>query len=149
MELKKSTSTDPDFKFLISFLDAYLKVIDGEDHVFYATQNKLEPDVDVVICYKENIPVGCGAFKIITNDTVEIKRMYVQPEYRGKGIAIAILQELENWAKQRNYTNCTLETGNRMQDAIALYKKAGYEIIPNYGQYIGVENSVCMTKSII
>jgi putative acetyltransferase len=149
MELIKSISSDPDFKFLVNFLDAYLKIIDGEDHVFYASHNKLEDEVDVIICYIENIPVGCGAFKIISTDTVEIKRMYVQPEYRGKGIAVAILQALENWAKALNYKYCKLETGNRMQDAIALYKKAGYAIIPNYDQYIGVANSVCMSKSII
>jgi putative acetyltransferase len=146
MQLKRSNSSDIDFKQLIIFLDAYLKIIDGEEHNFYNNLNQLEPDVDAVICYINELPVGCGAYKIINENTVEIKRMYVQPQYRGKGIAQAILAALENWAKELNYTCCKLETGKRMQDAIALYKKAGYAIIPNYGQYENVENSVCMSK---
>ena len=74
--------------------------------------------------------------------------MFVLPEQRGKGIAVLILNELEVWAATLGYEFAILETSVRLESAIALYKKSGYKIIPNYGQYIGVESSVCMTKTI-
>jgi GNAT superfamily N-acetyltransferase len=70
--------------------------------------------------------------------------MFTLPEHRGKGIGFKILGELEKWAKEEGYTRAVLETGYLQKDAIHLYQKAGYEITENYGQYIGVENSVCM-----
>jgi putative acetyltransferase len=78
--------------------------------------------------------------------TLEIKRMFVLPEYRGKGIASKILSELERWASELNYIQTILETGINQPEAIALYKKSGHEITKNYGQYIGMENSICMKK---
>jgi GNAT superfamily N-acetyltransferase len=72
--------------------------------------------------------------------------MFVLPEYRGKGIAGAVLAELETWAADLGYARCILETGQMQPEAIRLYLKSGYAIIPNYGQYAGVENSVCMEK---
>jgi len=79
----------------------------------------------------------------------EIKRMFVRPERRGRGIARSILSELETWAGELGFLECILETGLKQPEAIELYRKSGYETIPNYGQYEGVENSVCMRKSIL
>jgi len=72
--------------------------------------------------------------------------MYTLPGSRGKGIASQVLAELERWAAELSYEKCLLETGKRQPEAIALYKKRGYRLIPNYGQYAGVENSVCFEK---
>jgi GNAT superfamily N-acetyltransferase len=72
--------------------------------------------------------------------------MFVSVEHRGKGIALKILNELELWAKELNHTSCILETSFKLENAIALYKKVGYEIISNYEPYISVESSVCMLK---
>ncbi len=72
--------------------------------------------------------------------------MYVLPEKRGHGIASLVLRELEAWAKELNYTSCILETGYKQPEAISLYKRNLYNIIPNYGQYAGVESSVCFEK---
>jgi len=80
---------------------------------------------------------------------MEMKRMYTVPAFRGKGIATMVLRELEKWAAELSYMKCVLETGKRQPEAIDLYKKNGYKIIPNYGQYIGVENSVCFEKSVV
>ena len=129
-------------------LDATLKILDGDDHEFYAQFNKSDAIKNVVVLYETELPAGCGAFKFYENKTVEIKRMYVLPEQRGKGMAGQILNELEKWAKELNYNCCVLETGIMQVEAIGLYQKAGYIVIPNYGQYQGVENSVCMQKSI-
>jgi putative acetyltransferase len=77
---------------------------------------------------------------------MELKRMFVLPENRNRGLATMIVTELETWASELSYRKCVLETGIRQPDAIALYKKNGYTLIPNWGQYVGVENSVCFEK---
>ena len=101
-----------------------------------------------VVAYEDEKPVGCGALKEFAPDTMEVKRMYTLPEYRGKGIAKKILAELERWADEMSYAKCILETGKRQPEAIALYTKSRYKPIPNYGQYMGVENSVCFEKML-
>ena len=146
--LKRTTSDHPDFEKLVVALDAYLKILDGKDHAFYAQFNKSDSLKYALICYDNEIAVGIGAYKEYDSETAEIKRMYTLPEYRGKGIAKAILNELEVWAAEENYTTAILETGFMQIDAIGLYQKLGYTITENYGQYVGVSNSVCMKKII-
>jgi GNAT superfamily N-acetyltransferase len=148
IELVRTTSDNEDFGKLGVELDAYLSVLDGEDHAFYAQFNKSSLLKNALVCYENGIPVGIGAYKELKPNIAEIKRMYTLPEHRGKGIAKAILTELENWAKEENYTTAILETGNLQKDAIGLYQKLGYEITENFGQYIGVDNSICMKKII-
>jgi GNAT superfamily N-acetyltransferase len=102
-----------------------------------------------VILYENDKPVSCGAIKEFNPQTVEVKRMYTLPEFRGKGIAGKVLAELENWAAELGYAKCVLETGKKQPEAIAFYTKSGYAIIPNYGQYAGIENSICFEKKIL
>jgi GNAT superfamily N-acetyltransferase len=91
-------------------------------------------------------PIGCGAFKIFSDEAMEIKRIYTLPDYRGKAVATRIIGELEHRIKELSYNKAVLETGKKQPEAIALYTRLGYMKIPNYGQYAGVENSVCMEK---
>jgi GNAT superfamily N-acetyltransferase len=149
LHLTRTTSDDPDFRALVQLLDRDLQVRDGAEHSFYAQFNKVDAIRHVVVAYFQNEPVGCGAFKQFDDGVVEIKRMFVRPEQRGQGIAQAVLTELENWAQELRYRNCVLETGKKQPEAIGLYQKSGYQLIPNYGQYAGVENSVCMQKAIV
>jgi putative acetyltransferase len=146
--IKRTTSSDNDFQKLVVKLDKDLAIRDGDEHAFYAQFNKTINIKNVVVAYLNKEAVGCGAFKEYDTNTVEIKRMFVEPTFRGKGIAQQILAELELWAKENNYNVCILETGKKQPEAIALYTKAGYRIIANYGQYEGVENSVCMRKQV-
>lgn len=81
-------------------------------------------------------------------ETMEIKRRYVLPDAPTKGVATKVLSGLECWASEMSYTKCVLETGKRQPEAIELYVKNGYKQIPNYGQYAGVENSVCFEKEM-
>ena len=144
----RTHSENPDFKKLVVELDAILKILDGEDHVFYADLNQTAVLNEVLIAFENNAPVGCGAFRTYSENTVEIKRMYVPELYRNKGIASKILAELEAWAKELGNTKCILETGIMQVEAIGLYPKNGYEIIENYGNYKGVANSICFGKTI-
>lgn len=146
--LKRTNSEDAVFLALVKELDADLAVRDGKDREFYNQFNKLDSIKHVIIAFENDIPAGCGAIKQFSADTMEVKRMFVPLELRGKGIASAVLNELEKWASELGYKKCNLETGKRQPEAIALYKKNGYMQIPNYGQYIGIENSVCFIKEL-
>jgi putative acetyltransferase len=148
IRLIRTNSEDPLFVHLVRDLDTELAVVDGEDHTFYSQFNKIDKIRYVVVALDDEKPVGCGAIKEFAEDTMEVKRMYVRPEKRNKGLASQILKELENWAMELSYKKCILETGKRQPDAISLYKKNGYKLIPNYGQYTGVENSVCFQKDL-
>lgn len=148
VKLIRTTSQDSQFIELVRALDAELAIIDGEDHAFYSNYNKIQNLQHVVVLFIENKPVACGAIKPFDDTSTEVKRMYTLPEFRGKGVATQVLHELEKWAAELGYIECVLETGKRQPDAIQLYQKNGYTITPNYGQYIGVENSVCFRKSL-
>jgi putative acetyltransferase len=144
--IKRTTSEDSDSQKLVVFLDQDLKIKDGEEHSFFSQYNKLDSIKNVAVYYYDEVAVGCGAFKHFDENTVEIKRMFVLPEFRGKGIAYEILNELESWATEIGYSEYILETGKKMIEAIKLYERAGYSRIPNYGQYENIESSVCMKK---
>jgi GNAT superfamily N-acetyltransferase len=148
MNIVRTNSDNPDFLGLVKLLDADLATRDGEFHSFYVQFNKLDKIKFVVVAYDNDKPLGCGAIKEYAADTMEIKRMYVSPESRGKEVATKILSELEKWATELSYAKCILETGKGQPEAIGLYKKNGYEQIRNYGQYAEVENSVCFAKEL-
>lgn len=147
-QIIRTDSSNSDFRNLVTLLDQDLRIRDGDEHTFYAVYNKIDSIAHVVVAYKDDIPVGCGAIKKYSDLVIEIKRMYVLPEYRGKGIAGAVLSNLEAWAVELGFTESILETGKKQPEAIRLYQKSGYTTIPNYGQYQGVENSVCMQKKL-
>jgi len=144
----RTDSDNPDFIKLVTRLDSDLAERDGNDHSFYAQYNKIDKIKYVVVAYEDGRPVGCGAIKEYAPNTMEIKRMYTSPESRGEGIATQVLTELEKWATELSFEKCVLETGKRQPEAIGLYKKNGYKLIPNYGQYAEIENSLCFEKDI-
>jgi putative acetyltransferase len=148
LQFTKTNSSNPDYQALIKLLDTYLLEKDGDEHEFFAQFNQSDNIKNIIVVYENEIAVACGAIKEYSLNTMEVKRMYVQPEVRGKGIASKILEELETWAKDLGYTEIILETNHSMQNAVDLYLKNGYKITENYGQYIGIANSVCMRKVI-
>lgn len=148
LQLQRIHSDHPDFRTLVALLDQDLAIRDGDEHAFYAQFNKVDLIRHCVLGYLDHEPVACGAIRALDDQSMEVKRMFVRPEYRGKGYAGQVLAELERWAAELGYHRCVLETGKMQPEAIALYLKSGYRIIPNYGQYAGVENSVCMEKTL-
>jgi putative acetyltransferase len=148
IRLIRTNSVNKDFIRLIKDLDAYLAVSDGEDHSFYAQFNKVDLIKHVVLASYNEIIIACGAIKQYDPKTMEIKRMFTSSDYRGKGVAGLILIELQNWTNEMGFENCILETGKRQIEAIRLYKKSGYEVITNYGQYAGMEDSICFMKKV-
>lgn len=147
---KRTTSDNLDFQNLVLELDKDLASKNGETNEFFAQYNKIDKIKYVVVAYSsDQLAVGCGAMKEYTNGIVEIKRMFVSVDKRGNGIAAKILTELQLWAKELGYKKCILETGDKMIEAIGLYKKDNFKIIPNYGQYATITTSVCFEKEII
>lgn len=148
IKIERTTSQNSDFQELVKALDTDLAIRDGEEHSFYAQFNSIAMLQYVVVAYQDDQAVGCGAIKPYAEQTMEVKRMFVVPELRGKGIASLVLKALEDWALELSYDHCILETGIKQPEAIALYRKNHYKVIPNYGQYAGVENSVCFEKAL-
>src|SRR4028118_2416484 len=135
IRIVRTDSANPHFIELVKHLDADLAERDGKDHSFYAQFNTVDKLKNVIVVYQDDTPAGCGAMKQFAPGVMEIKRMYTLVQSRGHGIATRVLEELEIWAKELEYEKCVLETGKRQPEAIALYRRNGYQSIPNYGQY--------------
>ena len=148
LTLNRTNSENKNFQNLVLELDKDLAKKNGDTNDFFAQYNKTDLIKNVVVALNDYLPVGCGAMKEFDNSTMEIKRMYVTIEMRGKGVAVAVLNDLESWAKELGYKKCVLETGDKMLEAIGLYKKSGYKIIKNYGQYENIESSICFEKEL-
>jgi GNAT superfamily N-acetyltransferase len=147
-ETLRTDSSHPDFIALVKELDADLAARDGKEHLFYNQFNKIDHIKYALVAYENGTAVACGAIKEFAPGIMEVKRMYTLPQHRGKNIATKVLAALETWATDLGYKKCILETGKRQPEAIRLYQKNGYASIPNYGQYAGVENSVCFEKEL-
>jgi len=148
IRLIRTDSKHVDFHTLVKALDAELAVRDGDDHDFYHQFNGIQDIHHVLVGYINDEAVACGAIKHFDKQRMEVKRMFVSPSHRGNKYAMDLLDELENWAKELGYTACILETGKNQPEAIRLYHKALYSISENYGQYAGIENSICFRKEL-
>ncbi|HEY4110180.1 GNAT family N-acetyltransferase [Puia sp.] len=148
LHLARTHSDDPDFRLLAGELEQDLRIRDGDRYEQHALINAIDQLPHTLVVYEREQPVACGAIRDYEEKTVEIKRMYVRPASRGKGIATALLAELENWAREQGYRTCVLETGSNQPEAIALYRKNGYRDIPRFGRYRDSANSVCFGKEL-
>lgn len=148
LKIIRTNSENQDFINLVKQLDAYLKITDGDEHDFYNQFNNIDVLKHAIVIYINELAVGCGAIKKFDNSSMEVKRMFVTENSRNIGIAQNILKELEVWIKELGYKKCVLETGKRQIEAVKFYHKCKYKIIPNYGQYIGMDNSVCFEKMV-
>ena len=106
------------------------------------------PDGAFVVGYEQGRPVACGGVARYDDATGEVRRMYVSPDERGRGLSRLVLAALEEEARALGYTAIRLETGNRQVEALGLYRSAGYEPIPRYGPYVDDERSVCFEKRL-
>lgn len=146
MNIQTVDYTNEDLQRLVQSLDHFFNEKWGEDIAnSYQSFHQLSQMAYACVAY-EDYAVGCGCFKIMDEQTVEIKRMYVDPDYRHRGIATRILKHLEDVALSQGKKYCVLETGKDMLDNIQFYEKCGYHLIDNYGDFIGDEICICMMK---
>jgi hypothetical protein len=149
LTIKRTNGGDPDFQLLILHLDHELWNELSEDQATYDKYNKV-PDIQTaLVLFINGKPIASGFFKKYDKKTVEIKRMFVEKEYRGKGLSKLILDELEAWAGELGFQFAILETSIHFEAARKLYANAGYTIIENYDQYAGLNESVCMKKELM
>lgn len=147
MHYKYTQDNSTDFVMLCELLDESLDEIVGRDNrECYIPYNTLENIHDIIIAYDENEPVGCASFKHYQAGVAEVKRVFVKKGYRGRGISKQLMLLLEDKAREKGYKRLILETGAPLKAAMQLYLSLGYEVTPNYGQYIGMDASVCMRK---
>ena len=99
-----------------------------------------------VIARIDGRAVGCGAVRPLASGVGEVKRMFVEPDFRGRSVGRKILEGLEAWAREEGFITLRLETGIRQPEAIGLYESMGYRQIPPFGEYIGNPFSVCYEK---
>lgn len=135
---------------LIAELSTELGPLYGDDGAgAFVPDDVSIPRAAFVVAWDEGKAVGCGALRPMPDRRVgEIKRMFVRPSARGLGISRLILAKLESLAAEYAYQSLCLETGVRQPAAIALYKSAGFEPIPCYGEYAKDPYSVCYAKSL-
>lgn len=149
IKLVRKDSNDSDFRGLVSLLDADLADRYGELQKKYDHLNKQAYCCAVVVAYADDMPVGCGILKPYNNHIAEVKRMFVKPGHRRKGISKKILHELELWARESEYNKLILETGKGQLEAIGLYQSNGFKITASYGVYVDMPNSICMAKVLM
>ncbi|MFT8351048.1 GNAT family N-acetyltransferase [Clostridium saccharoperbutylacetonicum] len=142
LKILKTTGTNIDFIKLIKLLDDDLNERYGELQKQYNKHNKTDYINDVIIIYKDEIPVACGALKEHNIEVIELKRIFVKKEYRRQGLSKLIISELEKLGRNKGYKYALLETGVKQHEAINLYKNNGYYIIENFEPYKGNTNSV-------
>ena len=146
--IKRTNSNNPHFPELIILLDNDLRERYGDLLLEYDRYNEIVDLDTVLIAYYNDEPVGCVCFKKFDKDSIEVKRVFVKGTARGLGIAYKLLSELELWAKENGFSNSVLETGTDQPEAMHVYERMGYSIIPNYRQYADMDTSICMQKTL-
>lgn len=147
-EFLRTNSDNPDFQKLTNELDDELCRIYNTKKEDYEDYNRITGLPTVIVAYENGEAVACGCFKRHESNSIELKRMYVRPPFRGKGIASAIAAELEQWGREAGYETAVLETGVGQPEAIAMYRKLGYEPIAHFGDFPEESRSVCLGKKL-
>src|SRR5690349_5033710 len=129
LAVRPSTLSSPDAARLISALNSELTATfpePGATHFSLTDAHVAPGDGAFLIAYLDDRAVGCGAVRRLDETTAELKRMYVDPSVRGRGIGRALIDALEREAQHLGVTRIVLETGTRLASAIRLYERAGY-----------------------
>jgi putative acetyltransferase len=121
---------------------------EGANHFRLDPEEVADGQGAFLIASRFGTPVGCGAVRRLATGTGEIKRMYVSPDARGRGIGRAVLAALEAEARTLGITRLVLETGLRQVEAVTLYERTGFSRIPAFGEYVNSPLSLCMAKDL-
>jgi putative acetyltransferase len=145
--IESTTPDEPECAALIEALSAHLGASYGRDgKASFGLWDKTDPRAVFVLARRGGAPAGCGAIRPLDATTGEIKRMYAVPGFKGAGSAVLLWLEAE--AKALGYRVLKLETLKANSGAIAFYLRHGYEVCDNFGQYIGRDECVCLSKTV-
>ena len=141
---------DKDFqRFYLATEEFYSSIVGGEKNRKGFIPYNISQNIGiVVIAYIDDIAVGCAGLKSYSDTDAEIKRVWVEPVYRRRHIAVDMMQMIENKAKEQHFTRTILQTREAMAEAVLLYEKLGYNRIENYPPYDKLEGAVCYAKDL-
>lgn len=150
MDFIRTDGKNKDFIENCRFLDMDLerrvgKVIKRDK---YRKYNQLDEIKEAIVVYEDGKVIGGGALRRYDDENIELKRVFVHPECQGRGIGSKLVSLLVDWAIELGYERIILETGELLVQSCAVYKKLGFEIIPNYGPYVDMPESLCMAKEL-
>ena len=150
MNFKRTNGNDKDFIENCRLLDMDLDRRVGKKikRDKYKKYNQLDEIQEAIVVYEDNKAVGGGAIRRYDDENIELKRVFVHTEYQGRGIGSKLVSLLIEWAMELGYQRMILETGELLAESCAVYKKLGFEVIPNYGPYVDMPESLCMAKDI-
>lgn len=148
MRIEFVTASSGDFRVLAAKLDDYYFTLVGDIQLQYAEPNRPENMTVLAVCYDGETPIACGAWKALDGNTAEIKRIYVEPEYRRKGAATALIRALEKSVADSGRRKLILETAVDTTGSHQLYLSLDYHIRNYYGGPAGAENCLCFEKEI-
>ncbi len=114
----------------------------------YQKFNQLDEIQEAIVVYEDQKPAGGGAIRKYDDNTAELKRVFVHNEYQGRGIGSRLVSLLMEWAAELGYQRMILETGELLAESCAVYKKLGFGVIPNYGPYADMPESLCMARDL-
>lgn len=149
VKIEKVALTNQDLIHLVDQLNQFFYEEWGEISTDYQGHHNLAKMAGAVVAYVNKQPAACGCWKLLDGKTPEIKRMFVEPNYRSMGLASQILTTIEKDISAHDHKRIVLETGADMTGAIRFYEKHGYSLIPNYGDFIGDKLCVCMEKVLL
>ena len=150
IEFKRTDGKNKDFIENCRLLDMDLdrrvgKKIKREKYEKY---NQLDEIQEAIVVYNDNKAVGGGAIRRYNNEDIELKRVFVHTKYQGQGIGTKLVSLLIEWAAELGYKRIILETGELLEESCYVYKKLGFKVIPNYGPYVNMPESLCMARDL-
>lgn len=150
IEFKRTDGKNKDFVENCRLLDMDLdrrvgKKIKREKYEKY---NQLDEIQEAIVVYNDNNAVGGGAIRRYNNEDIELKRVFVHTKYQGQGIGTKLVSLLIEWAAELGYKRIILETGELLEESCYVYKKLGFKVIPNYGPYVDMPESLCMARDL-
>lgn len=150
MEFHRTDGNDMDFIENCRLLDMDLDRRVGKEikRDKYKKYNRLDEIQEAIVIYEDNKAIGGGAIRRYDDENVELKRVFVHTEYQGRGIGSRLVSLLIEWAAELGYKRMILETGELLAESCAVYKKLGFKVIPNYGPYADMPESLCMAKDL-
>lgn len=150
MDYKRTTGKDKDFIENCRLLDMDLDRRVGKKikRDKYRKYNQLDEIQEAIVVYDDNKAVGGGAIRKYDDESTELKRVFVRPEYQGQGVGTRLVSLLAEWAVELGYKRIILETGELLAESCSVYKKLGFQVIPNYGPYVNMPESLCMAKNL-
>lgn len=136
-------------QFYLETEDYYSSIVGGKkNREGFIPYNLSESISDVLLAYMDGVAVGCAGLKKYNDSDVEIKRVWVEPDYRGRHIATELMDRIEDKAREMGFKRAVLQTRPIMEDAVGLYEKRGYELIGNYPPYDKFEGAICMALNL-